>query len=432
MQPVSSSKSGPLKGHITVPGDKSISHRALMIGSQTIGKVTITGLLEGEDVLHTADALKKLGVRIDRMSESHYEVYGVGIGGFTPPKEPLYFGNAGTGSRLMMGLLASYPFETTFTGDASLSKRPMKRVITPLKLCGAQFKEDRGTLPLTMRGIFPAMPIEYTLPVASAQVKSAALLSGLNIPGHTVVVEPTPTRDHTERMLKYLGADIRVEGTKITLVGKPELKAKPIQVPADPSSAAFLIAAALMVPGSKLTIGHVCLNPHRTGLFTTLKEMGAKIDYANQRDIAGEPVADIHIEYSKLKGVTVPADRAPSMIDEYPILAAIAATAEGTTKMLGLEELKVKESNRLKAIFDGLKTCGVDAVMGEDWLEVKGGKVPGGGKPVETHMDHRIAMAFLVLGLTAEKSVTVDDARFIATSFPGFIETMRHVGAQIN
>lgn len=423
------SKSSSLKGKVTVAGDKSISHRALIIGSQAIGTTEITGLLEGEDVLATAEAVRSLGVSVEKKGEAWF-VEGVGVGGLQEPEQIIDCGNSGTGVRLLMGLVSPYGFETEFTGDKSLCSRPMDRVINPLKEMGINFKSNDGKLPLTVEGLADAIPIEYELPVASAQVKSAILLAGLNIAGETSVIEPKATRDHTELMLKSFGADIKKDGNKITLKGRPKLTAQNIKVPADPSSAAFLVVAALIVEGSEIIIENICINPLRIGLYETLIEMGADIEFVNEREEAGDKVADLKVKYSKLQGVEVPAERAPSMIDEYPILAVAASFAEGETKMLGLEELKVKESNRLEAIYNGLIANGVNAEMGEDSLVVKAGEVEGGGE-VETHFDHRIAMSFLVMGLAAKNEVMVDDASAIATSFPNFVELMNSIGADI-
>jgi 3-phosphoshikimate 1-carboxyvinyltransferase len=428
--------SSPLSGTLTVPGDKSISHRALMLASQAIGQTQITGLLEGEDVLATAACLKKMGVNI-RKNGDRWIVDGVGVGGLSEPSDVLNMENAGTGARLMMGLLASYPFASFFTGDASLRKRPMGRVTAPLSEMGAQFIAHSGNrLPLVMQG-GNLTPMTYTLPVASAQVKSAVLLAGLNTPGKTTVIEKEPTRDHTERMLRFLGAEIDVtqqaDGTHITLTGQPELTAKDIIVPGDPSSAAFVVVAATLVPGSDVTITNICMNPARTGLFTTLKEMGADITFINERSMAGDNVADIRVKHSPLTGITVPKERAPSMIDEYPILAVAAAFAKDVTKMEGLEELRVKESDRLTAVSNGLTACGVTHEAGENYLYVtgNGGTQAHGGGTVTTHLDHRIAMSFLVMGMRTENPVSIDDGAMIATSFPGFVELMNRLGASI-
>jgi 3-phosphoshikimate 1-carboxyvinyltransferase len=423
-----------LSGVITVPGDKSISHRALIFGAIAIGKTKILGLLESEDVLHTKKTLQKLGVNIVK-NGNEYLVDGVSIGGLVEPDDILDQGNSGTGVRLLMGLVCSYPFRCTFTGDESLRKRPMKRVTIPLEKMGAKFEcREGGLLPLTTQGYDIMMPIEYELPVASAQVKSAILLAALNVAGTNTIIEKEKTRDHTELLMKFYGLDIsteEVEGKNvIKFNGKKQFNAKDISVPADPSSAAFAIVAALIVKDSDITIKNVMINPLRTGLFTTLKEMGGNIEFVNVRNTAGEEIADIRVRYSKLKGVTLPADRAPSMIDEYPILSIAAAVAEGETIMLGLEELKVKESNRLEAIYNGLKACGVNAEMGENSLKVKNSKIIGGNE-IKTHGDHRIAMSFLVAGLVAEKPIAVDEPNMINTSFPDFAGLINGLGAEI-
>jgi len=431
MKPLTSHRAKKLSGEITVPGDKSISHRALLLASQAIGKSEITGLLEGEDVIHTAEALEKMGVLIKKKG-GVWEVSGVGTGGLSEPEDILYMGNSGTGTRLLMGLCATHGFTSSFNGDASLNKRPMLRAITPLKKFGAEFvTRAGGLLPLTVIGAKNPMPISYELPVASAQVKSAILLAALNVPGQTTVIEKTPTRDHTELMMKYFGFDISSKGGKITITGQAEVMGKKITVPGDPSSAAFPIVAALIVPGSEIVVKNVCINPARIGLYTTLKEMGAQLEFLNIRENAGEKIADISARYSKLSGVKVPANRAASMIDEYPILAIAAACANGKTIMLGLEELRVKESDRLSAIADGLKNCGVEVSSTENSLTVTGTKTIPGGK-VKTYMDHRIAMAFGVLGMVSEKSVTVDDGQMINTSFPGFTDLMNGLGGKIS
>ena len=428
---LTSSKASVLKGSVTVPGDKSISHRALLISSQAIGISYITGMLEGEDVICTANALRKMGVDIKKEGET-WKVVGVGVGNLEEPDDIIDMGNTGTGVRLLMGLVCTQGINVFFTGDASLRKRPMDRVTIPLTTFGARFKtRAKGRLPLCVEGTCDATPIVYDMPVASAQVKSAILLAALNTPGKTAIIEKEPTRDHSERMLKAFGAEIsRSTNDVITIQGHPELVAQNIEVPADPSSAAFLAVAALIVPGSEVTIKNVCTNPHRTGLFVTLKEMGADIKFTNKREVCGEDVADLKVKYSKLKSVTVPAERAPSMIDEYPILSIAAAFATGKTLMKGLKELRVKESDRLKTIYDGLIENGVKAKMTDDSLEVTGGKIAGGAT-VKTHLDHRIAMSFLVMGLASEKPVAVDDGSPIATSFPGFAELINKIGGKI-
>ncbi|MFC6490746.1 3-phosphoshikimate 1-carboxyvinyltransferase [Nitratireductor sp. GCM10026969] len=438
-RPALSRKSSALSGKVHVPGDKSISHRALMFGGLAAGETRVTGLLEGEDVLRTGEAMKAMGAAIARDGPA-WVIQGTGNGCLLEPQAPLDFGNAGTGSRLTMGLVGTYDMTTRFIGDASLSKRPMARVLDPLRQMGTQVLEARegDRLPITLRGPKHAAPITYRVPMPSAQVKSAVLLAGLNTPGVTTVVEPVMTRDHTEKMLAGFGAAIEVEtdsqgARHIRLEGQATLTGQEIAVPGDPSSAAFPLVAALIVPGSDVTIENVLMNPTRTGLILTLQQMGADIALENRRSAGGEEVADLRVRASDLKGVTVPAERAPFMIDEYPVLAVAAAFAEGETLMQGLEELRVKESDRLAAVAAGLKANGVDCTEGEDFLAVRGrpeGKGLGGGE-VETHLDHRIAMAFLVLGLATEKPVTIDDQTMIATSFPEFMDLMTGMGAGI-
>lgn len=438
--PAESTRASRLLGTITVPGDKSISHRALMLASQTLGRTEIHGLLEGEDVMRTEAALRACGVPISRMAGGVWQVNGLGIGGLHAPEHALDMGNAGTAARLMMGLLAPYPYRVEFTGDASLRKRPMQRVMTPLQHIGVQFEsQEGGRLPMTMQGTGMPLPMTYTLPVASAQVKSAVLLAGLNTPGITTVIEAEPTRDHTERMLKFFGVEIISStqasgGVKITLHGQPaqKLENRVLRVPADPSSAAFPLVAALLVPDSQITLEGVCLNRARTGLFDVLNRMGANLIIHREREVGGEPVGDITVRSSTLRGVEVEAQIAPSMIDEYPILAVAAAYATGTTLMRGLGELRVKESDRLAAIVAGLGANGVRAeAVGDDLIvHGMGGHLQGGGT-VATHFDHRIAMSFLVMGLASERPVSVDDTRAIATSFPGFMELMTGLGAKI-
>jgi 3-phosphoshikimate 1-carboxyvinyltransferase len=437
--PMTSRRGKALNGTVTVPGDKSISHRALMFGLLAVGETRITGLLEGEDVINTAKVCRALGARVERTGEGAWTVHGVGVGGLVQPAEPLDFGNSGTGCRLMMGVVGCHPIRATFDGDASLRKRPMRRALDPLELFGVRVvaQEQGGRLPITIEGPKDAVPVVYESPVASAQVKSAVLLAGLNAPGTTSVIEKEATRDHTERMLKHFGADVTVtphgeHGRRIDLVGQPELKPAPVVVPADPSSAAFPLVAAAIVPGSDVTITGVMMNPLRIGLITTLIEMGASIEELNPRVESGEDIADLRVRGGKLRGVDVPAHRAPSMIDEYPVLAVAASYAEGTTRMRGLHELRVKESDRLAAVADGLAAAGVDHVIEGDDLVVRGtGKVAGGGT-VATHMDHRIAMSFLVMGLASEKPMSVDDTAFIATSFPDFVPLMRRLGADLS
>lgn len=433
--PMSSSPGGPLGGRVRVPGDKSISHRALIVGCLSIGETRVENLLEGEDVLRTADAVRALGGRVAREGEGSWRVVGVGIGGLGQPDGVLDFGNAGTGSRLMMGVAGSHPITATFDGDASLRKRPMRRILDPLTRMGTLVLDEApgGRVPLTLQGPRETIPIVYETPAPSAQIKSAVLLAGLNSPGVTTVIEREATRDHTERMLAHAGAEIRVEvegaGRRISLRGQPELRARDIVVPADPSSAAFPLVAALIVPGSRVTIEGVMMNPLRTGLLATLLEMGAQIEPRNRRDLGGEEVADLDIVAGPLEGVEVPPERAPAMIDEYPVLAVAAAFARGETRMRGLAELRVKESDRLAAVAAGLAATGVPHRVEGDDLIVEGlaGKVPGGG-PVAAEMDHRIAMAFLVMGLAARDGVRVDDGTMIATSFPDFLPLLRSLG----
>jgi len=436
--PLAARRGGALRGRARVPGDKSISHRALLVGLLTVGASEIEGLLEGEDVLATARACAALGGAVDRRGPGAWTIRGAGIGTLLQPPDALDFGNAGTGTRLAMGVVAGHPIEATFDGDASLRKRPMRRVLEPLARMGVSVVEEGegGRLPIRLRGAQDPIPIEYESPVPSAQVKSAVLLCGLAAPGETTLIEKEATRDHTERMLRYFGAEIAVarhgaHGSRITLRGRPELSPQKIAVPADPSSAAFPLVAALLVPGSELILEGVLANPLRTGLFETLREMGASIEEIDRRDEGGEPVVDLRVRASSLRGVDVPAARAPSMIDEYPVLAVAAAFAEGETRMRGLSELRVKESDRLAAVAAGLKANGVEhAVVGDD-LIVRGRSRAKGGGTVVTHMDHRIAMSFLVMGLASEKPVAVDDASFVATSFPGFTELMNSLGADI-
>ncbi|HUK06564.1 MAG TPA: 3-phosphoshikimate 1-carboxyvinyltransferase [Stellaceae bacterium] len=437
--PLSSGTAGPLKGRIRVPGDKSISHRALILGTLAAGRTRVSGLLEGDDVLRTAAAMRALGARVERVGEGEWTVDGVGVGGLAEPEDVLDFGNSGTGARLVLGTVATSPITAIFTGDASLRRRPMGRVTVPLQQMGAQmWAREGGRLPLAVRGAVEPMPLAYTLPVPSAQVKSAVLLAGLNAPGETSVREPLATRDHTERMLRHFGVDVRVamanDGAReITLTGETELRAADLAVPGDPSSAAFAIVAALLLPGSEITIEGVGTNPLRTGLLTTLLEMGARIEMGRARETGGEPVADLLVRASALRGVEVPAERAPSMIDEYPILSVAAAFANGKTVMRGLAELRVKESDRLSAIAEGLRAAGVRAVIEGDTLTVEGlGKRPHGGATIEARLDHRIAMAFLVLGMASERPIGIDDGETINTSFPGFVPLMNGLGAAIH
>jgi 3-phosphoshikimate 1-carboxyvinyltransferase len=434
-RPLAAGQSGPLAGTVRVPGDKSISHRSLMLGALAVGETVIEGLLEAADVLGTAAAMRALGATVEKGADGRWRVRGLGVGGLLEPTGVIDFGNAGTGVRLTMGLVASQPIAVTFTGDASLVKRPMNRVLDPLRTMGVEvIARSGGRLPLTMRGAETPLPITYRVPMASAQVKSAVLLAGLGTPGVTTVVEPIFTRDHTERMLAGFGAAIDVAtdaaGVRtIRLEGRPELKAQAVTVPSDPSSAAFPIVAATIVPGSDVTVEGVLMNPARIGLIETLLEMGASIEVVGERETGGEKLADLRVRHAELKGVTVPPERAPSMIDEYPILAVAAATAAGETRMEGLEEMRVKESDRLAAVAAGLKANGVDCTEGRDWLVVRGGVVPGGGT-VATHLDHRIAMSFLILGFVAKAPVSVDDAAMIATSFPTFESLMTGLGAR--
>ena len=436
LRPLMSRKSGALQGCISVPGDKSISHRALILGALAQGKTEIAGLLEAEDILATAGALKQLGAQIEKTGEC-WVVTGSGLGGLSEPEAALDFGNSGTGARLMMGIVTGHPLRAVFTGDASLQKRPMGRVLDPLKKMGLAVEEkDRNTLPLTLLGASNIVPIRYRLPVPSAQVKSAILLAGLLAPGRTTVVEAEKTRDHTERMVTYFGGSIvtreGAEGLEISLEGQTSLEGGPVSVPGDPSSAAFLVAAAILCEGSAIVIENVLINPTRTGFYTTLLEMGADIAFTNERDVSGETVADIKVRSSRLKAVRVPAARAPSMIDEYPILSVLAAFAEGETVMEGLSELRVKESDRLAAIVSGLRACRVEAKADGDNLHVRGAQQVSGGATVTAQMDHRIAMSFLILGLAADRPVIIDDATMIATSFPEFRRLVEKLGGSFS
>jgi 3-phosphoshikimate 1-carboxyvinyltransferase len=435
--PLSCHRGGALKGAIRPPGDKSISHRAFIFGLLCRGVTDIAGLLEGDDVMRTGEACKALGARIERIGEGSWRVAGMGVGALLAPRNPLDFGNAGTGARLMMGVVGGHAVTATFDGDASLRKRPMRRILDPLALMGAQAlsQAEGGRCPVVLRGTSEPAPIVYRTPVASAQIKSAVLLAGLNAPGATTVIETEASRDHTEKMLRHFGAevDVVVEGVgrRITLKGRPELRPSPVVVPADPSSAAFPIVAALIAPGSDVTIEGVMMNPLRTGLLTTLLEMGAEIEVRDRRLEGGEDVANLRVRASALKGVDVPAARAPSMIDEYPVLAVAAAFAQGETRMRGLHELRVKESDRLAAVAAGLAAAGVEHSIEGDDLIVRGGDgaVRGGGL-VATHLDHRIAMSFLVMGLASDKAMAIDDSSMIATSFPTFRALMAQLGAQ--
>ncbi|MHB1217682.1 MAG: 3-phosphoshikimate 1-carboxyvinyltransferase [Alphaproteobacteria bacterium] len=438
VKPLVSRMADALKGEARVPGDKSISHRALMTGALAIGESRIEGLLEGDDVLRTAAALRALGARVERKAPGSWAVAGLGVGGLGEPDQVLDMGNSGTGARLLMGLVATHAFTAHFTGDASLVKRPMARVTAPLERMGANFlTRSGGRLPLAVIGTGEPVPISYRLPVPSAQVKSAILYAALNTPGETTVIEPQPTRDHTELMLRHFGAELRVEthgdgARAVTLVGQPELTARDLRVPADISSAAFPLVAALLTPGSEITLPEVGINPLRAGLIETLREMGADLRLANERVVAGERVADLVVRCGTLKGIEVQAERAPRMIDEYPILAVAASCARGTTRLRGLAELRVKESDRLSAIARGLAACGVTVAVDGDDLTVEGtGAPPKGGARVESELDHRIAMSFLVLGMVAKEPVSVDDGEPIETSFPIFVSLMNRLGARI-
>jgi len=435
--PMSSHSVGPLKGTAIIPGDKSVSHRSLILGALSVGETKISGLLLGQDVLDTAQAMSAFGASVIDHGQGNWSVHGVGVGGFSEPEDVIDCGNAGTGVRLIMGAMSTSPISATFTGDASLRSRPMGRITDPLKLFGAHaYGREKGFLPLTMVGARNAHGIKYTSPHPSAQIKSAILLAGLNALGETTLIEPEKTRDHSERMLSGFGADIDTvetkDGFEITLQGRPELIAQDIAVPCDPSSAAFPVCAALIVEGSEVSLPNIGLNPTRSGLFTTLVEMGANIEFENNRLEGGEPVADLRVKASSLSGVEVPPNRAPSMIDEYPILSVVAAFASGKTIMRGIKELRVKECDRIDAMARGLEAMGVKIEEGEDYLIVHGqnGEVEGGGI-AQTHLDHRIAMSFLCMGLASKKSVKVDDGHAIATSFPIFKNLMSNLGASI-
>lgn len=430
-RPMSFSARGPLRGTVTVPGDKSISHRSLMFSALAVGESRIEGLLEGEDVLATAAAMRAMGADVQRDADGTWRVHGVGVGGLLQPQQALDMGNSGTSTRLLMGLVTSHAITCTFTGDASLSGRPMGRVIEPLSKMGADITASPGgRLPLMLRGICPAVPIEYTLPVASAQVKSAVLLAGLNTPGITRVIEPVPTRDHSERMLTGFGAELTVEesprGRIISIRGEAELKPQHIVVPGDPSSAGFWMVAASIVPGSEVTIANVCMNPTRTGLIAALKLMGADIVEANARIVGGEPVADLIVRHTPLRAIEVPPELAPSMIDEYPILFVAAACAEGRTIARGAHELRVKESDRIAVMAEALTAIGVSVEEYEDGLAIQGSggsPLPGGAR-VASKLDHRIAMSMAVAGLAAKAPVEIDDVAPIATSYPNFLPTL--------
>ncbi|GAA6187863.1 3-phosphoshikimate 1-carboxyvinyltransferase [Litorivita sp. NS0012-18] len=437
--PMISAACGPLTGEAHVPGDKSISHRSLILGAMCVGETRISGLLEGEDVLDTAKAMRAFGAEVEDLGGGNWRVYGVGVGGFAEPENVIDCGNSGTGVRLIMGAMATSPITATFTGDASLNGRPMARVTDPLALFGAQsYGRAGGRLPMTIVGAPEPLPVRYVVPVPSAQVKSAVLLAGLNAPGQTVVIEKEATRDHTERMLAGFGAtiitEVTDEGRVITLTGRPELKAQEIVVPRDPSSAAFPVCAALIVPGSDVLVPNIGLNPTRAGLFTTLQEMGADLTFENLREEGGEPVADLRARFSPdLHGIEVPPERAASMIDEYPVLSVVAAFAKGDTVMRGVKELRVKESDRIEAMASGLRAGGVTVEDGPDWWIVKGaghGNVAGGMEAV-SHLDHRIAMSFMIMGMASNAPVRVDDGAPIATSFPVFEPLMKALGAEI-
>lgn len=437
--PLTSSKSGALKGYARIPGDKSISHRSVMFGALAEGETIISGLLEGEDVFNTAMAMRSLGAKLAKGEDGLFRCHGLGLGNLIEPSSVLEMGNSGTSTRLLMGILASHDIAATFAGDASLQKRPMGRVITPLEQMGAQFlTRAGGRLPLTMRGTAQAKSITYKLPVASAQVKSAVLLAGLNASGVTTVLEPEPTRDHSENMLRHFGVEVKIEKDEngvdaISITGGQKMLGCAVDVPSDPSSAAFPIVAALLREGSEITLPRIGINPRRIGLYETLLEMGADIFFENKKIEAGEAVATIIVRsIGSLNGIDVPPERVASMIDEFPILAMAAACANGTTRMTGLAELRVKESDRLQCVADGLKACGVKLEMGQDWLTIHGtGKPPKGGVTIETQLDHRLAMSFLVLGMASDEPIAVDDAAPVNTSFPGFVELMNDLGANI-
>ena len=436
-QPLSARPGAPLKGRLRPPGDKSISHRALILGLLAVGETKIEGLLEGDDVLRTAQACRQLGAKVERLGPGAWSVHGAGAGSLLQPHETLDFGNAGTGTRLMMGVVGGHGITATFDGDSSLRKRPMKRILDPLLLMGAEVvsQAEGGRCPVTLKGSAEPAPIEYRTPVPSAQLKSAILLAGLNSPGRTVVIESEASRDHTEKMLAWFGAAIHSEpdgehGRRITLEGRPDLRPRPVVVPADPSSGAFAMVAALVTPGSDIVIEGMMMNPLRIGLIDTLFEMGAAMEILNRRQEGGEDVADLRVRHGSLKGVDVPASRAPSMIDEYPVLAVAAAFAQGETRMRGLSELRVKESDRLAAVAAGLDAAGVaNRIEGDDLIVTGNGIVRGGGT-VATHMDHRIAMSFLVMGLASQQPMSIDDASMIVTSFPTFRPEMERLGAR--
>ena len=439
MTSITANLSTNLTGSIKIAGDKSISHRSIILGALSIGETTVEGLLESQDILATISAMQAFGAEIEKKADNKWHINGLGVGGLDEPTKVLDLGNSGTGVRLLLGVAASNPVTSFFSGDKSLSRRPMARVLKPLEMMGASFvSRSGGLLPLACNGPQTLQPIDYSLPVASAQVKSAILLAGLNTPGKTIVREPTPTRDHTERMLKQFGSEITIENDEqshniITLEGENELTGQDILVPGDPSSAAFPMVAGILAEDSRIEIKNVGINPLRFGLFEILNEMGAKTELIQKHDGVGEPIADIVVKTSKLKGVTVPASIAPRMIDEYPILAVAAACASGTTRMFGLQELRVKESDRLAAMANGLKACGVTVEETSDSLTVHGtgGQIEGGAR-IQTQLDHRIAMSFLTLGLKAKNPIIIDNGTTINTSFPGFVETMKSLGANLN
>lgn len=438
--PMTSHRAEPLKGIAEVPGDKSISHRSLILGAMAVGETKISGLLEGDDVLDTAKAMQAFGAEVINHGDGNWSVHGVGVGGFAEPDQVIDCGNSGTGVRLIMGCMATSPITVTFTGDASLNGRPMARVTDPLALFGAKTVGRKGgRLPMTIVGAAEPTPVRYVVPVPSAQVKSAVLLAGLNAPGKTVVIEKEATRDHSERMLAGFGAEISIEetdeGREITLTGQPELKPQEIAVPRDPSSAAFPVCAALITPGSDVLVPGIGLNPTRAGLFYTLQDMGADLTFENMREEGGEPVADLRAKFSpNMQGIEVPPERAASMIDEYPVLSVVASFATGKTMMAGVKELRVKESDRIDAMARGLRANGVTVDEGEDWWSVEGLGPDGvpGGATCESFLDHRIAMSFMVMGMGAQKPVSVDDGNPITTSFPIFVPLMSRLGAKLS
>ena len=434
MQNLKSSKTKSFKGIAKIPGDKSMSHRAIMLGSLAVGQTNITGLLESEDVMATASAFYKMGAKIIINDDGSWSVTGAGLGGLRQPNDVINMGNSGTSTRLIMGIVAGHNIKVIMTGDDSLRLRPMDRVINPITQMGAIVDSNDGKLPLVIRGTNEIMPITYELPIASAQVKSATLLAGLTSRGDTVVIESEPTRNHTENMLRHFGAEIETKKQDgknvIVLKGSPVLKGVDITIACDPSSASFIVASACIVKNSKVEIKDVCMNPTRTGFFTTLIEMGANIAFKNERTEGGEKIADIIVKYAPLKGVDIPASRAPSMIDEYPILSIVASFASGKTKMNGVGELRVKESDRLQVVVDGLNANGVKTQQGQDWYVVCGNENVRGGAVVKTNLDHRIAMSFLVMGLASDSPITIDDVNTIKSSFPSFVDLMQHLGAE--